>query len=89
MTSLVVAATASAISNKFDAFSRVGGIIGSSISAAFLIILGLMNLYILYKLVRQMKLLIASPEGREQSFEIQGAGCLFVVFKKLFRIIDR
>ena len=89
ITSIVVAATASAISSKFGSFSRIGGIIGTSVSAGFLILLGLMNLYILYKLIQQMRKLIAMRPGEEDKFEIKGAGCLFYLFKKLFKIIDR
>jgi len=89
ITSIVVAATASAISSKFGAFSTIGGIIGSSVSAAFLIILGLMNVYIMYKLIQQMKILINSSPEEEQVFKIKGAGCLFWLFKKMFKIIDR
>ncbi|MCJ1292745.1 hypothetical protein MMC34_004298 [Xylographa carneopallida] len=89
ITSIVVAATASAISSKFGTFSTIGGIIGSSVSAAFLIILGLMNVYIMYKLIQQMKILIDSSVEEEQAFKIKGAGCLFWLFKKMFKIIDR
>ena len=89
ITSIVVAATASAISSKFGAFSKIGGIIGTSVSAGFLIILGIMNIYILYKLVEQIKKLIACAPGEEQKFEIKGAGCLFYLFKKMFKLIDR
>ena len=63
ITSIVVAGTSSAISNRFGAFSKVGGIIGTSVSAAFLIILGILNSYICFKLVQQMRRLIrTSPE---------------------------
>ena len=89
ITSIVVAATASAISSKFDSFSRVGGIVGTAISAAFLILLGVVNIYILFKLVQQMKKLIALAPHEEQRLRIQGAGCLFFLFKKIFKLIDR
>ncbi|KAF6224896.1 hypothetical protein HO133_010090 [Letharia lupina] len=89
VTSVVVAATASAISSRFGAFSKIGGIIGTSVSAGFLIILGITNIYILHKLVQLMRKLIASAPGDEQSFEIKGAGCLFYLFKRMFKLIDR
>ena len=89
ITSTVVAATSSAISSKFDSFSRVGGIIGTSVSAAFLMLLGIMNLYILYKLIEQMKKLIALMPEEEPTFELQGTGCLFLILRKLFKMIDR
>lgn len=89
ITSIIVAGTSSAINSKFDTFSKVGSIIGTSVSAAFLILLGTMNLYILYKLIKQMKKLIALMPGEEPAFELQGTGCLFILLRKLFRVIDR
>ena len=89
ITSIVVAATASAISSKFGAFSRIGGIIGTSVSATFLIILGIMNIYILSKLIQSIRKLIASAPREEQTFEIKGAGCLFYLFQKIFKLVNR
>lgn len=90
ITSLVVAGTAAAVSDKFDNFERIGGIIGTSVSAAFLLLLGIMNIYILYKLIVQMRKMIASDPGSEhEEFKIQGGGCLFPVLQKLFKLVDR
>ncbi|BDD63071.1 hypothetical protein MAP00_008017 [Monascus purpureus] len=90
ITSIVVAATAAAVSKRFDSFSTIGGIIGSSVSAAFLIVLGLMNGYILYKLIKQMNKALNLPEGYEdEAWKIEGGGVLFSLFKKLFKIINR
>jgi nickel/cobalt transporter (NiCoT) family protein len=95
VTSIIVAATAAAVSERFDAFGTVGGIIGTSISAAFLLLLGLMNVYILYRLVLQLRIVIAiSPDQSEQqqqqqAWEVRGGGCLFLALKKLFKLIDR
>ncbi|CAG7948162.1 unnamed protein product [Penicillium nalgiovense] len=90
ITSIVVAATAAAVSERFDSFSTVGGIIGTSVSAAFLILLGLMNAYILYKLVKQMEKVFNLPEGHEdEAWKIEGGGILFSVLKKMFKLIDR
>lgn len=36
-----------------------------------------------------MKRLIASTVEEEQSFELKGAGCLFSLLKKMFKLIDR
>ncbi|KIW02149.1 uncharacterized protein PV09_06634 [Verruconis gallopava] len=91
VTSIVVAATASAVSKEFDSFSRVGGIIGSSVSATFLLLLGVMNLYIGYRLFMRMKRLLRTPPGEELTdVEIlAGGGPLFNVLKRMFRLIDR
>jgi high-affinity nickel-transport protein len=96
VTSIVVAASSAAISDQFDAFGDVGGIIGSSVSSAFLIILGSMNAYILYKLTRTLRATIRSPIGHENTtsttsttnlFPANG-GCMTALLHKLFRLID-
>ena len=90
VTCIVVAATAAGVSSKFDAFGKVGGIIGSSVSSAFLIILGVMNVYILYRLIVQMKKALRLREGEEEeAWRLEGGGCLFLVLKKMFKLIDR
>lgn len=91
ITSIVVAATAAGVAGRFDRFSTIGGIIGSSVSAAFLILLGLMNCYILVRLVGQMRKVLRLSEGRaeEEGWKVEGGGCLFRVLKGMFRLIDR
>lgn len=76
VTSIVVAATAAGVSKRFDSFSKVGGIIGTSVSAAFLILLGIMNAYILYKLLAQLRTVIhLQPEDEAtEAFKIEGGG---------------
>jgi high-affinity nickel-transport protein len=86
----VVAATAAAVSSRFDGFGTVGGIIGTSVSAAFLILLGLMNAYILFKLIKQMQKVFNLPEGQQdEAWKIEGGGVLFSILKKMFKLIDR
>lgn len=90
ITSLVVAGTAAAVSDKFGNFEKVGGIIGTSVSAAFLLLLGIMNMYIVYKLLVQMNKMVASePGSSHEDFKLQGGGCLFSLLQKLFKLIDR
>lgn len=91
VTSIVVAATAAGVSSHFDRFSNVGGIIGTSVSAAFLIALGVMNAYILYKLVVQLqKVIRMQPETEaNEAWKVEGGGVLFRVLKKMFKLIDR
>jgi len=86
-----VAATAAALSGRFDRFSYVGGTIGTSVSAAFLIVLALINAYILYKLVKQMMDVIrrGSEPGSGDLLNISGAGCLFQLFRGVFKVVDR
>lgn len=89
VTSIVVAATAAAVSRKFSAFSRVGEIIGSSVSAAFLLILGIVNSYILLLLILQMRRLLRANREEQTKWKLEGGGCLFRVLKKLYRLVDK
>jgi high-affinity nickel-transport protein len=90
VTCIVVAASSAAISEQFGSFSQVGSIIGSSVSAAFLIFLGIMNGYILYKLYQQLQKAIAAPIGEESlDFNFEGAGFMLKILRKLFKIVDR
>ncbi|PPJ55554.1 hypothetical protein CBER1_05372 [Cercospora berteroae] len=90
ITSVVVAASSAAIQKRFDGFSTVGSIIGSSVSAAFLIILGTMNCWILYKLYQQLQRAIASPIGQESlDFSFEGGGCMTMLFRRTFKLVDR
>jgi nickel/cobalt transporter (NiCoT) family protein len=90
ITAIVVAATATAVSSKFHRFGTVGSIVGSTVSAAFLLLLGTMNAYILCRLVNQMKKVLNLREGEEeQAWRIDGGGCLFHLLKKMFKIIDK
>ncbi|KAK2749751.1 hypothetical protein FQN55_002987 [Onygenales sp. PD_40] len=90
VTSIVVAATAAAVSSRFDSFGTVGGVIGTSVSAAFLMLLGLMNGYILYKLIKQMKKVLNLPPGHEdEAWKVEGKGVIFKILRKMFKLIDR
>lgn len=86
----MVAATAAAVSSRFDSFSTIGGIIGTSVSAAFLILLGLMNAYILYKLYRQMQKVLNLPEDQQdEAWKVEGGGIMFSILRKMFTLINR
>lgn len=92
ITSVVVAATAAAVRDKFDKYSQIGGIIGSSVSAGFLIILGIMNVFILFRLVKQLRAYLRSGNDRPSeyvSLELVGGGVFFGLLQKMFKLIDR
>jgi nickel/cobalt transporter (NiCoT) family protein len=91
ITSIVVAATAAGVSKRFDGFSNVGGIVGTSVSAAFLLILGILNAYILYRLIVQIRKVIdlQPDQAAAEAWKIEGGGFLFRVLKRMFKLIDR
>lgn len=98
VTCIVVAATSGALRDRFDNFSHIGNIIGTSVSAAFLIILCVGNGWVLYKLVQRLRIVLAEDihmteedTDREAAgqFNLEGGGFLTRVFKRLFKVIDR
>lgn len=74
VTCIVVAATSGALRKRFDDFTRVGNIIGTSVSAAFLIILCLGNGWVLYKLVQRLRAVLDERRRRLQEDNINESG---------------
>jgi high-affinity nickel-transport protein len=103
ITCVVVAATSGALRDRFDGFARVGNVVGTSVSAAFLIILCVGNGWVLYTLVKRLRrvleeqrlapnVLEAEVESGtlpQDQFKFEGGGFLARIFKGLFRAIDR
>jgi len=92
LTSIAVAATSASLSQRFDSFSRVGGIIGTGVSAAFLMVLAGLNAFVLWRLTAKLRGALRGEGGGEQNAlaeALAGAGCLTRVFKGAFRIVDR
>lgn len=90
ITAIVVAASSAAIQKRFGGFSTVGGIIGSSVSSGFLILLGVINGYILYKLLQELRKAIAAPVGQEAlEIKFEGGGCMMRILKKMFKLVDK
>ncbi|KAJ4391699.1 hypothetical protein N0V93_005319 [Gnomoniopsis smithogilvyi] len=72
ITCIVVAATSGALRERFDGFQRVGNIIGTSVSAAFLLILCAGNSWVLFRLVKRLRELL--KEQRERGRDSEEAG---------------
>ena len=97
VTSIVLAATSGALRSRFDGFQRVGNIIGTAVSATFLIVLCAANAWILYRLITKLRaeldaqragLCSEETDGIGGQFQLEG-GVLSRVFKFLFKAIDR
>ena len=105
VTCIVVAATSGALRDRFDDFQRVGNIIGTSVSAAVLLILCAGNSWVLWKLVKKLKeelrlqrqraAAVENLEGENGAdaaagaLQLEGTGFLARVFRKLFLLVDR
>jgi high-affinity nickel-transport protein len=88
--SAVVAATAVAIKDKFDALSNWGGIFGTSVSAFFLLAIAVMNLLILISLVSTFKRVKQGGAYSDDDLNILLAkrGFFGRMFRGLFRLVD-
>ena len=67
ITTILVAATTAGISAHFDAFSAIGGIIGSSVSTGFLLVLGAINAWLLWKGIQGLRNVIETERARIRS----------------------
>ncbi|KAF2150677.1 high-affinity nickel transport protein-like protein [Myriangium duriaei CBS 260.36] len=94
ITSIVVASTAAAVTDRFGSFSTTGGIIGSTVSAVFLLVLGGMNCYLLTRLVAELRFYSASPLGAkypgisDADPFANASGPMARLLKGLFKLID-
>ncbi|KAK4083695.1 uncharacterized protein Triagg1_1357 [Trichoderma aggressivum f. europaeum] len=104
ITCIVVAATSGALRERFDGFQRVGNIIGTSVSAAVLIILCLGNGWVLYKLVKRLKEVLAqrrigdgdaldeedaAAAQANNQLQLTGGGFMTRLLKVFLKTIDR
>jgi high-affinity nickel-transport protein len=97
ITCIVVAATSGALDKRFDGFRNIGGIIGTAVSAGVLILLGIGNAWIMWKLIQRMRAVLKEevggdrervPEGAVAGLDLVGGGIMVRVFKKLFKLFD-
>lgn len=89
--SVAIALTASRVQSHFPAMRRVGGLIGTSVSAFFLLTIAAINLLILRSVVRSF-LRARRGEPYEQD-EVDAAigqlGLLGRIFRPIIRLVDR
>ncbi|KAI0535135.1 high-affinity nickel-transport protein-domain-containing protein [Xylaria digitata] len=72
VTCIVVAATAGALRERFESFQYVGGIIGTSVSAAVLILLCVGNGWVLYRLVSKLRKVLREPDPHSSGNDDDG-----------------
>jgi high-affinity nickel-transport protein len=91
LASIAIAAVAMAMQGKLDAFHHIGGVIGTTVSALFLLVIGIANLFILKG--------IWSAFGRARRGEkiidedlddlLAGRGLIARIFRPVFRVVSR
>lgn len=86
-----VAATATLLSQRFDQFKSVGGIIGTGVSALFLFAIATANLLILRAVWRTWRHVRSGGRYVEADFDIllNGRGLLARLFRPLFKLVTK
>ncbi|MGE5539384.1 MAG: HoxN/HupN/NixA family nickel/cobalt transporter [Gemmatimonas sp.] len=88
---VAIAATAAALQTRFAEFKDVGGVIGTSVSAAFLLILALANLLILRGVWRSFQTVRrgGNLDADDLDLLMSKSGFFARIFRPLFRTVTR
>ncbi len=91
LASIVIAATAAAMQGSLEAFHDIGGILGTSVSAFFLLIIGVANLFILQRVWLAFQRAKRGEKISDQDVDalLAGRGFFARVFRPLFRVVSR
>src|SRR5258706_2674676 len=89
LASLLIALGAGALSDRFEAFKDVGGIIGTSVSALFLFAVAIANIFILVAVYKSFKRVKRGGPLIEEDLDLllSHRGLLGRMFRPLFRFI--
>jgi high-affinity nickel-transport protein len=88
--SVVIALTSAAIKNRFNSFESIGGIIGTSVSAFFLLAIAVANIIILISVYRTFQHVRQGGQFVDEGLNLilGKRGFLGRIFRNLFRLIE-
>ena len=91
LASVAVAATATAFRDQIDALHGVGGVIGTLVSATFLLLIAIINIVVLSGVYKTFQRVKAGGRYVEEDLNtlLAGAGFLARIFRPLFRMISK
>jgi high-affinity nickel-transport protein len=89
--SIAIAIATTALQSQFDIFKSVGGVIGTLVSALFLFIIALANIFVLISVCRVFSAVKNGGRFVEEDLDLLLAnrGFFARIFKRLFRIIEQ
>ncbi|CAN7732521.1 HoxN/HupN/NixA family nickel/cobalt transporter [Phyllobacterium sp. LjRoot231] len=89
--SLIIAATAAAMQSNLESFHDVGGVIGTSVSAVFLLVIGLANLFILRGIWSAFTRARRGEKIVDEDLDalLAGRGLIARIFRPIFRVVSR
>ncbi|HLX99175.1 MAG TPA: HoxN/HupN/NixA family nickel/cobalt transporter [Roseiarcus sp.] len=88
---IAIAATATALQNRFEAFGSFGGVVGTLASAVFLFAIAIANLIVLATVWRTFQTVKGGGRFVEEDLDLMLAnrGLLGRLFRRFFRLIER
>jgi nickel/cobalt transporter (NiCoT) family protein len=91
LATVAIAATAAALQGRLEAFREVGGVIGTGVSALFLLSIALVNLVVLVGVWRSFRHVRRGGRITPEHLDvfIAGGGILARLFRTLFSIVTR
>lgn len=91
LASIGVAATATAFKDRMGAIHDIGGLIGTVVSAAFLLLLAAINLSVLINVYRSFQRVKGGGTYAEEELDLllSGGGLMARLFRRLFRLVGR
>ena len=89
LASVAIAATAAAFQSDMDWFHDVGGVIGTAVSACFLLAMALVNLVILRGVWRNFRQLKRGESLSEEATDFNGGGMMSWLFRSTFKLINK
>lgn len=91
LASAAIAATTAALQGRFETFKDVGGVIGGAVSATFLLVIAIANLFVLAGVWRSFRVVSRGGSVNAESLDmlLAGRGALARLFRPLFRVITR
>jgi len=91
LASIGIALATTAIQGRFDNFKEIGGVIGTAVSAFFLLALAVMNLLILRGIYQAWRRVRSGGDYLDDDFDMLLAdrGFLARLFRPLFRLVTR
>ncbi|GAB3628362.1 HoxN/HupN/NixA family nickel/cobalt transporter [Pandoraea terrae] len=89
--SLGVAFAASSIEGHFDELKSIGGVIATSVSATFLLVLAIVNVQILFSVIQTFRRVKRGEALVEEDLDIlmNKSGVLSRIFRPLFKLVTR
>ncbi|TCR92985.1 HoxN/HupN/NixA family nickel/cobalt transporter [Rhizobium sp. BK376] len=91
LASVAIAATAATMQNRLGDFHDIGGVIGTTVSAAFLLVIGLANLFVLKGIWAAFNRARRGEKIVDEDLDMlqAGRGLIARIFRPVFRVVSR